>query len=242
MFSLANVSLTFIACCIVAAGFMAVGSQALAAGAVESDGLSTLQGLLAENKNLTVQLRKVRKVKGEIDGKDSEIQGAASALKHAQDDLRRRGARMEDENRRIDEEATRSGCPWGTKSTDLAYVNSCNALGAKLMGWKEDLKNKVITLAEYAAKLQEEQNRLSQATLKWAAKKKENNTDLEELSASFSDWQRRYNAFVFQSETYERLKRTAPGAQQCERLSGNATDQELRNAAQCLQWLWDGAR
>lgn len=140
MFSLTNVSSKRIACCIAVAGFMALGSQALVAGATENDGLSTLQGLLAENKNLTVQLRKVRKVKGEIDRKDSEIQGAASALKHAQDDLRRRGARMEEENRRIDEEATRSGCPWGTKSTDLAYVNSCNALGAKLMGWKEDLK------------------------------------------------------------------------------------------------------
>ena len=242
MFSLAAVSMKRITCCMVVTGLFALSSQALVARAADSDGLSALQGLLAENKNLTVQLRKVKKVKEEIDRKDSEIQGATSALKHAQEDLRRRGTRIDEENRRIDEEATRSGCPWGTKSTDLAYVNSCNTLGAKLMGWKEDLKNKVITLAEYAAKLQDEQNRWNQATLKWAAKKKSNNDDLDELSASFADWQRRYNAFVFQSEAYERLKKTAPGARFCEELSRPMTSGALESAAQCLQWLWDGGR
>lgn len=203
---------------------------------------STLQDLLAENKNLIVQLDKAKKVEGEIAKAGLAVEGTQNALKHAQQELQRKGKSLVGEQQSIEVQGQQSGCPWGGSSKDEAFVDSCNAEGARLNALLKDVQQRKITVNEYSRKLQEEQARLSDSTLKWFAKKKENNADLQMLYDARSDWQQRYNAFVFRSATYERLKKTARGADVCERLSANVNDQALRKASQCLQRLWDGAR
>lgn len=212
------------------------------ASAAESSEAVTLQGLLQEGHNLETQLRKVRKVKEEIDDKESGLKGAARALELERAASRERMMGLKEQQEEIEQKDRNSGCRWGTWSKDLAYVNSCNALLEKLKGWSEEVRTKAMSQIEFERKLQEQQNRLSDATVAWARLKSENNADINELSAAYSDWRQRYNDFVFQSETYERLKKTAPGARLCERLSGSGTYPELRSASQCLQWLFDGAQ
>lgn len=232
-------------CLVVCMGLMIMSGlvpMVHAAGNDDPSARQIIADLQAEQQHLGGELRRVKKVKQDIDRMGSELDGAAYALKRAKQELQRKGAQIAIEGHGIDEQAQQSGCAWGTKSTDIAYVNSCNALRDKLMGLQQDLRNRVISLEEYAAKLLQEENHLSEATFKWGKKKKANNADLEELTAELSKWQQRYNAVVFQSDTYERLKRIAPGARLCEQLSEHATDQDLQNAAQCLQRLWEGTR
>jgi hypothetical protein len=215
---------------------------ALASQAANADEKGTLQQLLAENRNLIVQLEKAKKVEGQIAKAELANQGAQSALKHAKEALRREGTGLAIDAASIQQKADQAGCPWGTSSTDIAFVDSCNAEGRRLMALFEDVKKRDSSLQEYAQKLEEKQAQFSERTEKLFAQKKANNADLQFLYDARSNWQRRYNAFVFRSPTYERLKKTAPGAQMCEQLSESGSDQALRSAAQCLQWLWDGAR
>lgn len=200
-----------------------------------------LANLQAEQQHLNAQLRRVKKTKEEIDHQDLANQGRWDALKYAKNDLQQMKTRLALKDRGIDEKFEQSRCAWGTTSPDKAYVDSCNTLLDKLIGLKNDLGNEAITVEEYASKLQEEENHLSEATFRLGQKRKSNNADMEEVSAALSDWQHRYNSFVFQSETYERLKKTAPGARFCENLSMPMTTGALESASQCLQWLWDGA-
>lgn len=213
------------------------GMLALASQAARADEQSTLQELLAENKNLTLQLEKAKKVEGEIAKAELAIQGAQSALNRAKAELRRSGTGLVDEARNLQQQSVRAGCPWGAKSTDLAFVNSCNAEGRRLMDLFADVQRRGGDLQEYAQKLEEKQGQFSERTVRLFTKKKENRTDLETLFAAREDWLRRYRAFVFQSEAYNRLRVTAPSANLCARNSSS-----LEDASQCLQWVWDGAR
>lgn len=226
-------------CLILAMYPLVPNQQSIAAKGEEA---ATFQDLLTQGDNLETQVRKVKKIKQELDSKESSLKGAADALRRAQMGLRRKALEIDKEEQRIEGEDKKSGCRWGTRSKDIDYVNSCNALGEQLKGWQKEVEAKAMSLVEYNNKLQDQQRRLTEATVSWAQQKKENNADLDELNGELGRWQQRYNAFVFQSETYERLKKTAPGAQLCERLSGSGRYQELRSAAQCLQWLFDGAR
>jgi hypothetical protein len=221
--------------------FLTLASQALCANPGD-DEKSTLQGLLAENKNLIVQLDKAEKVKGEIAKAGLTIEGEQAAVKHAQQELRSKGTRIDEQQQDINTQVQGAGCPWGSSSTDKEFVASCNAEGARLTAMLKEVQEKRKTLADYARELDKRQAMYSDLTLKWFAQKKENNTDLQALYDARSDWQRRYNAFVFHSDTYERLKKTAPAAKVCEEISALVTDEALRQAAQCLQRLWDGAR
>jgi peptidoglycan hydrolase CwlO-like protein len=211
-------------------------------GAPSDDDKTTLQELLAENKNLIVQLNKAEKVKGEIAKAGFAIEGEQAAVKHAQQELRRKGTRIDEQQQEIDTRAQAAGCPWGGSSPDKAFVASCNSEGAKLNAMLKEVQEKKKTLVEYARELDKRQAMYSDLTIKWSEQKKENNADLQVLYDARSDWQRRYNTFVFHSETYERLKKTAPAVRVCEEISAPMTDEELRRAAQCLQRLWDGTR
>jgi|SRR5580704_4069469 hypothetical protein len=205
------------------------------------DEKSTLQGLLAENKNLIVKLDKAEKVKGEIAKAGLTVDGGQAAVKHAQEELRRKGTRIDEQQEDIKAQYQASPCPWGGSTPDEAFASSCNTELAKLEALAKEVLEKKKSAAEYARELEEEQARFSDAQVSLFQKKKANNNELEALYNRRSDWQQRYNAFVFHSDTYERLKKTAPAAHVCEEISTLATDEALRRAAQCLQTLWDGA-
>ncbi|HKQ29984.1 MAG TPA: hypothetical protein VJS66_01755 [Burkholderiales bacterium] len=215
---------------------------ALSGQAQSKDEKTTLQDLLAENQNLSVQLDKAKKTEGQIAKAGLTIEGAQAALNGAQRELRTKGAALLKEAQQRDEQARQSGCPWGGSSMDKGFVASCNTEGARLNAWLVELKKQGGSIDEYARKLQQEQARLSEDTLKWAAKKKENNADLQELYDAQTSWQQRYNTFVFKSDAYERLKKMAKGSELCEQLHGGSSDRSMRNAADCLQRLWENAR
>ena len=218
--------------------FIIGGMLVLAGQSADADELATLQQLLKENQNLSVQLDKNEKVKGDIAKAELAIKGADSALKHAERDLHEKGVGLVQQAQGIEAQAQQSGCPWGTTQQDKAFVDGCNAEGARLTAMFEDVKKQGMSLEQYGRKLREEQDQLSKRTMDLFAKKKSNNADLELLQAARTDWTNRYNAFVFHSETFERLKKMAPGAGTCDELSA-AND--LAGAARCLQYLWDGA-
>jgi hypothetical protein len=213
------------------------GILALVGRPADADEMTTLQQLLKENQNLSVQLDKNEKVKGDIAKAELAVKGADSALKHAEQELHQKGAGLLQQHQNIQGQVQQSGCPWGTTQQDKAFVDACNTEGARLNAMLQDVQKQGITLVEYSRKLQEERAQLSKRTMDWFDKKKSNNADLELLQTARTDWVNRYNAFVFHSETYERLKRTRPGAEICDQIS--ATD--LPGAARCLQHLFDGA-
>jgi hypothetical protein len=222
---------------------LVLSSQASQAATLDAKENETLKELLSENKNLSVQLAKARKVHADIAKSEVEVSGAQQALKTATNDARRTYSGVLQDVRRRNEQMANAGCPWGGSSEDKGFVSACNAEGARLNKWLEELREKGASIEEYARKLDERQRQLSKETLVLAAKKKSNNEDLNVLEVRSADWQRRYNAFVFHSTTYERLKKiTAPGASICEQMSGDASDEALRRAADCLQRLWDGVR
>lgn len=218
------------------------GLLTLVSQITQADEKDTLQQLLAENKNLTVQLDAAKKTEGQIAKAELANQGAHSALKHAKQELRQLRGGLIDEGKNIGQQAQQAGCPWGSTSTDKGFVAACNAEGKRLNEMLNDVKRRGASIEDYARKLEERQASLGKETMTLFAKKKNNNYDLGILYAVQSDWQRRYNAFVFQSDTYERLKKTAPGAKLCVPLSENAGAQALGSAAKCLERLWDGAR
>lgn len=210
--------------------------------AATADEKGDLEALLAENRNLAVQLAKARTVQADIVKAETELNGAQQALYTAKNDVKRAEMGLLENVRRREQQARQAGCPWGGTSTDKAFVAACNAEGARLNNWLFELQKEGADLRTYERKLGVEQQRLSKSTLTLFAKKKSNNRDLELLGAAQADWQRRYNEFLFRSSTYERLKKTAPGTQECERISADASDEALRRAADCLQRMWDGLR
>jgi hypothetical protein len=224
----------------------AAGLAALAwhAAPCAQDEASQLQQLLAENQNLTVQIGKAKKVEEQVGKAELTLKGWDAALKAAREELHHSQTGIVREFNMVHQRARETGCPWGaTLEKQDAYVASCNAKGADLNAMLRDLQKQGATAVEMEAKLNQKQQELGNETLVWFKKKKANNNDLETLYAANANWQRRYNAFVFNSEAYRRLQVTAPGSQFCESLSGNGNDVEkLRSASQCLQRLFDGAR
>ncbi len=213
---------------------------ALASHATQVDEKATLQQLLAENKNLTIQLDAAKKTEGQIAKAGLALEGAQSALKRAQQAVRQSSIGLIDEAKGIQQQAKQAGCPWGGSSTDKGFVQACNAEGTRLAELWKEVQQRGGGIQEYSQKLDERQNSLSNDTLKWAKKKQSNIQDLDILQVAQADWQRRYNAFVFRSEAYERLKKTAPAATLCATLPDGASHEHLRKAAHCLERLWDG--
>ena len=68
-----------------------VSSLTLPSRIANADEKDTIQQLLAENQNLTLQLDNAKKVQGDIAKAGLAINGADSALKYAQEELRREG-------------------------------------------------------------------------------------------------------------------------------------------------------
>ena len=224
-------------------GFLILGSLAAPAAQIGApDEKNTLQQLLAENKNLSIKLDDAKKAEGQIAKAQLANDGAHSALKHAQQELKQLRSGLMGEGRNIQQQAQQAGCPWGGTSKDKGFVNACNAEGRRLTEMLNDVLRRGASLEEYEHKLTERQTSLGNDTLKLFKKKKSNYEDLELLYAARADWQQRYNAFVFRSETYERLKKTAPASQLCVPMSAQPNAEELRSAAHCLERLWDGAR
>jgi len=217
------------------------GLLALTGTALGSD-QQMLEDLLTQNKSLVIKIKKSEKVKGEIARSEQSVQGAQSALDYARKELRLSGIRLLDEDRNLKRQADQAGCPWGSSSTDKAFVAACNAEGRRLMDLFADVRKRGSGLDQYARELEKTQERLSNRTVDLARKKKANQNVLEALYQERADWQRAYNELVFKSKTYERLKRTAPLAGICEQISEPQTDQALERAAACLNRLWDGAR
>jgi predicted secreted protein len=207
----------------------------LASRIANADDMSTLQQLLRENENLTVQLDKAKKTQGDIAKAELVTEGADSALKHAQEELQRKGNGLLQAQQDIHSQADATGCPWGTLNSNEAYVASCNAEGARLKAMLQDVQKQGASLQVYAQQLQKERSQLSQRTLDWFAKKKANNADLEDLEAERTAWNHRYKAFLFQSQTYERLKVMTPSAQICEQVT------DLPAAKGCLDKIWQTA-
>jgi peptidoglycan hydrolase CwlO-like protein len=224
-----------------------VSSLTLPSRIANADEKDTIQQLLAENQNLTLQLDNAKKVQGDIAKAGLAINGADSALKYAQEELRREGTGLLQEGQQIQNAAQATGCPWGTRQSDIAYVDSCNAEGKRLMAMWEELQKQGASLEVYARELDKERSELTKRTMEWAAKKKANDADLGDLDAARTAWLERYSAFVMHSEAYERLKVQAPAAQICKviaNLSGDSAVNlgDLEAAAACLNRLWDGAR
>lgn len=201
-----------------------------------------LAELLAENQVLVGQITKAETTKGEIGRAKLSQSGKADALTRGRDELRRLRLGVDREANDITNQANQAGCAWGGSSTDKAYVAGCNTEADRLNGLLEQVKSKEITADQFEQKLNEGQNVLSQTTFTLFQKEKANNADLEELYNARANWQARYNAFVFNSDTYRRLVRMNPASKVCVRIAENMDDASLREAAECLKRLWDGSR
>jgi len=75
------------------------------------------------------------------------------------------------------------GCIGGTSSTNIPFVNSCNAETGQLNAWYTRLADRKKTIDMKAEAVLQESRNLSQATTAWAQKVKTNNGDLNQLQA-----------------------------------------------------------
>jgi chromosome segregation ATPase len=216
--------------------------SAIGPAQADDDERAALQKLLKGNEILTAQLDKAKKADGQIAKAQLAIDGAQKALSHAVEQVRHEGETLIDQQKNIDQEANRTGCPWGGESPDKAFVASCNQEAAKLNSLLSQVRQNAISLKDYANALDKEQSRLSGATVSLFQKKKINDANINELAALQAQWARRFNRIVFQSEAYERLKVMAPAAQICEQISESGAEGDLERAHHCLQQLWDGAK
>lgn len=205
---------------------------------------ATLQDLMAEgdalNKSLvkaTVVKKKLAQTDQELKGSQAAIDGAVRQLKSAAQKLQMEGT---SQAQQVSIQKSR-GCGLGGTSPDLAWVAACNKEVDRLNDWATKLATTEDGLKAYAQKLSDEQAQLSHSTEVWAQKNKQNGADLDDINAALTDWSQRYNAFVFQSATYDRLVHTNQGMQECAQLSQDPSEGELEIAHRCLQWLWDGA-
>lgn len=194
----------------------------------------TLEGLLAANQNLVVQLANATKVQGDIAKAERAVSGADAVIKRADRELQQKGVGIVQSMQDVNTRAAQSGCPWNTQHEDKAFVDGCNETGRRLTAELEALRKQGASVADLKRKLDQEHAEISKRTMTLFAQKKRNNSDLEKLGAAREDWNNRYREFLFQSETYERLKKTAPGSWNCEGM-------DLISAGQCLQRIWDGA-
>lgn len=216
---------------------------ALSAWAGESDSeKKKLKELLDENQNLVTQFARVRKVQKQIADAEVDLAGAQAAVTGKRKDLERRAYGLIEEQQKTEEESRRAGCPWGGSSADAGFVRACNAEAAKLNTRFREIKDRSGSLEEYARALSEEQQALSDRTLRVAKQKRINNSEMELLNLASEDWVHRYNALVFHSEAYEQLKHIESGSRVCEVISRPMTDGALQAAANCLERLWDASR
>lgn len=219
------------------------GLPALSAAPARAQEQTTLEKLMAQNKVLTEKTEEAEKTKGEIAKAILVNNGAQAALKGAVEKLRHAGMGVIDEQKKIDEQARRAGCPWGaTLRGQDAFVVSCNKEADRLNGLMEEVKKQHISLQDYARELDKAQTEVSNTATKLEQQKHKNESDLQVYAKARAVWAKRYQEFLFQSPTYERLKKTDPGAKLCDELSLPETHEALKRASQCLQWVWDGAR
>lgn len=217
---------------------LAVASHACAADDSEQN---TLKALLAQSRHLAAAYEAATKLQQEIEHARQTLLGQQAALDHAKQELHRRQIGLVDESEAVHRMDVQSGCPWGTTSDNAGFVSACNEEGHKLDQMAADIARRHGTLDEVARQLNQEQTRLSNATVDNGLKQKANNSDLEQLNAAIEQWQQQMHNFVFHSKAYEQLKRTAAGTQICEVVSRPDTDIALRRAAACLQQLFDGS-
>jgi|GEM_PF-3380341 len=231
---------------LLAAGALLAGAQSiqLQAHAAGTD-KATLQDLMAEGDALNKSLVKATVVKKKLAQADQELKGSQAALDSAARQVKEQIRKLQIEGTSHDQQAQiqiSRGCGIkGASSPDATWVAACNAEVDRLNDWGAKLTSSAEGLQAYAQKLSAEQTQVSQATQTWVLKNKQNDADLNDINAALTDWSQRYNAFVFQSATYDRLVHTDLGMQQCTQLSEDPSDGELQRAHRCLQWLWDGA-
>jgi len=222
---------------------LTTGMLAFAAGALANEA-NTLQALLKQNQALIAAMNDTKLKEVQIGKAKLEINGAADVLKRAETNFRRNAEGLGREVQYWEGQAQRvqnNGCPWGGKA-EASYAEACNAQMRKIQAWARELKDKDNGMEEYARRLQAERAEVERLTLEWARKQDAVNRQARLVEQKRAEWQQRYNAFVFQSEAYRRLRVSVPLAQHCRELTGMGSHDELRNAAQCLQHLWDGAR
>lgn len=205
---------------------------------VRSAGADTLKALISDAANLKQQFDSAKRRKDQLAAVGQALSGNQLALRKANEALNSEVIVINKEGSEHDGQATTHNSQCSGVSSDTAFVAACNAEAAKLNNWKGDLEHRAKPLVEYHKKLLEEQGRLNNATLNWAAKTKSNNADFEVLNEAATAWRERYNALVFNSPTYKRLVETKTGAARCSRL---AAADDLEAAQRCLQWLWDGS-
>lgn len=201
----------------------------------------TLKELMAETQNLAAQQKKAEKTHGEIAKAELSISGKTDALNRARRELNRLRVGLDNSMGDLFAQADRTGCPWGRTSTDLAYVASCNAEGARLTGLLQQVAAKKMTADQMDAKLTESEKVISDALVLLSIKHRANNAELNELAAARADWQQRYNAFVFDSEAYRRLQKMAPGSHTCTLITPTHPE-SFERANECLRRLWEGSR
>lgn len=205
---------------------------------------ATLQDLMAEGADLNKSLVKATVVKKKLDQTDQELKGSQAAIDSAKRQLKQASIKLQLEGESHDQQAKMQisrGCGVGGSSPDKAWVAACNGEVARLNDWLAKIDANADGLKAYGQKITEEQAQLSDTLQLWTKKRKQNDADLNDINAALTDWSQRYNAFVFNSPTYDRLVHTDIGMQQCAQLGPNPSEGEMEVAHRCLQWLWDGA-
>jgi hypothetical protein len=196
----------------------------------------TLASFKAEGERLMAATAKAEAARGQIAKATLAVDGADRALKLALDAATHRGLEVIGAAEKLDARDKQSGCAWGTESRNIPYVDGCNALMKVLKTEFAELEKKGASIEEYVRTVDKERAKVTKRTEVLARQEKDNKDDLAELKAEREDYYQRLHAFLFRSETYERLKKQAPGSQIC------ASIGSLEGASQCLQRLWDGAR
>jgi hypothetical protein len=222
-----------LACTILAA------APAAAQGPGATSEKTKLQALMDTNRKLTERWDATKKAEGQIARAELEVAGAERAWAAAERNFRRFGLKLKEQMSDIEREGVRSGCPFGSETTDRALYQSCNATADRLNAAMAEVIRKGEGQAAYAEKLAQERARLNKATKAAADKKRENNRIQREIEAEFVQWRELHHRFVFRSEAYEHLRRIAPEAENiCAPASGTGHE-GMRHAIHCLERLFE---
>ena len=131
---------------------------------------------------------------------------------------------------------------------DENFVNACNTRAGQLNDWGGRINAHADTLDMYAAGLNERINDLSNATLDWAKRTKENNAALNDIYAQQQALTERINRLLSSPSFRDLIKRNGL-SQECttiEIMPGDASSPNLNTgmerAHRCLQRVWDGAQ
>lgn len=200
---------------------------------------SALQRLLAQNEAILRETKAVTKRDEDIGKAKLELEGVDAVLKRAEASLRRNVSGLEQEAQMWQQQAERTnnnGCPWGGEA-ETPYANACNAELRKVEAWAQELKGKENGVAEYARRLAQERQELSNNTERWGKKKAIVNRDMRLIEQKREQWQRAFNNFVFKSDAYERLKQMDVVARNCPNATGGSAQ-----ATDCLRHLWENSR